>query len=348
MNVVKNLVKSEKYHIKCPYPMEARFFVVHNTANDASARNEIAYMISNDLEVSYHYAIDDKEIVQGIPENRNAWHAGDGGNGKGNRCGIGIEICHSLSGGEKFVAAEKRAAKFIAEKLTERGWGIDHVKKHQDFDGKYCPHRTLDTGWERFLKMIEANLYVPGKLSGNDISRSTDKLVLYFKGLGGNGRTGTNMWGYEVAIDKNGVVLEDPHYSGNTKIPVGGKVLSGHGKAGEWIKGNIRKGYHVWFDTSAHVTKGIFRSVSHFNGIRGADELVVYNKGEKSNTNMWGWEVAVNAKGHVVKKRYGGKTPIPEGGFVLSGHGEAASWINKNIRVGDTVKIIGGIVNIKR
>ena len=44
--------------------------VVHNTANDAPAANEIAYMIRNDNEVSFHYAVDDQEVVQGIPENR--------------------------------------------------------------------------------------------------------------------------------------------------------------------------------------------------------------------------------------------------------------------------------------
>ncbi len=347
MDVTKNLVPADKYYLKCPYSMEAEFFVVHNTANDASARDEIAYMIRNDLEKSFHYAIDDKEVVQGIPESRNAWHAGDGKNGKGNRCGIGIEICYSLSGGERFIAAEQRAAKFIAKKLKAKGWGIDRVKKHQDFDGKYCPHRTLDMGWQRFINMIKAEMYIPGELVGNDVPRGADDLVLYFKGLSGNGRTGTNQWGYEVAIDKNGVVLEDPHYSGNTKIPVGGKVLSGHGKAGEWIKANIRKGYTVWFDNAAHVSAGVHRSVDRFNGIRGANELVVYDKGEKSNTNIWGWEVAVNSKGHVTKKRYGGKTAIPEGGFVLSGHGDAANWINKNIKISDKVKIVGNIVGVK-
>ncbi len=346
MEVIKNLVSPEKYHIKCPYNMEAEFFVVHNTANDASARREIAYMISNDLQVSYHYAVDDCEVVQGLPENRNGWHAGDGGSGIGNRKGIGIEICYSLSGGERFVAAEKRAAAFIAEGLKARGWGIDRVKKHQDFDGKYCPHRTLDMGWERFLGMIKAHLFEPGRLSGNDKPRSPDELVLYFKGLTGNGRTGTNRWGYEVAIDKNGVVLEEPHYSGNTKIPEGGKVLSGHGKAGEWIKENVKKGYHVWFDTHAHVSRGVHHSVDHRNGIRKADELVIYDKGAASTTNMWGWEAAVNAKGHVTKKRYGGRTPIPEGGFVLSGHGRSAGWINRSIKVKDTVKILGNVVKI--
>jgi len=158
MKIVQNLVPASKYSVKCPYSMTPEFIVVHNTANDASARNEIAYMISNNNQVSFHYAVDDKEIVQGIPENRNTWHAGDGAHGQGNRKGLSIEICYSKSGGQRFIEAEKLAAKFIAHKLKEKGWGIDRVKKHQDFSGKYCPHRTLDMGWQRFLDMVQAEL----------------------------------------------------------------------------------------------------------------------------------------------------------------------------------------------
>jgi len=170
VKVIQNLVSPSKYNIKCPYPIVAEFIVVHNTANDASARDEIAYMIRNNDKVSFHYAIDDKEIIQGIPENRNAWHAGDGANGQGNRKGLSIEICYSKSGGKRFEEAEKLAAKFIAYKLKEKGWGIDKVKKHQDFSGKYCPHRTLDMGWQRFLDMVNNEL---NKLKGAD--KVTDK-----------------------------------------------------------------------------------------------------------------------------------------------------------------------------
>ena len=138
--------------------MVAETIVVHNTANDATARNEVAYMIRNNNSTSFHYAIDDKEIVQGIPDNRNAFHAGDGGNGKGNRNGLSIEICYSKSGGQRFIDAEKLSAKFIAFKLNEKGWGINKVTKHQDYSGKYCPHRTLDMGWQRFLKMVQTEL----------------------------------------------------------------------------------------------------------------------------------------------------------------------------------------------
>lgn len=158
MQVRKMLIPRSKYSIKSPYAMKPEFYVVHNTANDASASNEIAYMTRNDNKVSYHYAVDDREVVQGIPENRNAWHAGDGGSGAGNRKGIGIEICFSKSGGSRFIEAEKLAAKFIANGLKAKSWGIDRVKKHQDFSGKYCPHRTLDMGWDRFLNMIKAEM----------------------------------------------------------------------------------------------------------------------------------------------------------------------------------------------
>ena len=155
MNIVKNLVSESKYSVKCPYAMTPEFIVVHNTANDASAQNEVKYMISNNNQVSFHFAVDDKEIVQGLPLDRNAWACGDGANGKGNRKGIQIEICYSKSGGARFENAEKNAAKFIAQLLKERGWGVDKVKKHQDFSNKYCPHRTLDKGWASFVNMVK-------------------------------------------------------------------------------------------------------------------------------------------------------------------------------------------------
>ena len=158
MNIVKDLVPESKYNLKCPYTMKPTRIVVHNTANDASAKNEIAYMKRNDNEVSFHYAVDDKEVVQGIPENRNSWNAGDGGKGKGNREGISIEICYSKSGGDRFSKAEQNAVELIVDILKRYGWGIDKVTKHQDYNGKYCPHRTLDMGWARFIKMIEDKL----------------------------------------------------------------------------------------------------------------------------------------------------------------------------------------------
>ena len=158
MNIRQMLVSSSKYDIKCPYAMTPKYITIHNTANDASANNEVSYMINNNYEVSFHYAVDDKEAVQAIPENRNAWHAGDGGAGTGNRYSIGIEICYSKSGGNRFIQAEKNAAYLTATLLKKYGWGIDRVKRHYDWSGKYCPHRTMDMGWQRFLNMVQSEL----------------------------------------------------------------------------------------------------------------------------------------------------------------------------------------------
>ncbi|MGM0815279.1 MAG: peptidoglycan recognition protein family protein [Bacillota bacterium] len=150
IKVRKMLVSSAKKSIKCPYSMNAKYITFHNTANDAPAENEISYMRNNNATVSFHYAVDDKEVVQGIETNRNAWHCGDGSAvNSGNRTSIGVEVCYSKSGGERYKKAEALAIKFIAQLLKERGWGIDRVKKHQDWSGKHCPHRVLDEGrWD--------------------------------------------------------------------------------------------------------------------------------------------------------------------------------------------------------
>ena len=161
VKIRQNLLSSNLYGWKSPYTMNPTRIVVHNTANDASADAEIRYMKKSEAEggrqTSFHYAVDDIEAVQGLPENRNGWHSGDG-NGKGNREGIGIEICYSLSGGDRFIKAEQNAVELIIDILNRYGWGIDKVTKHQDYANKYCPHRTLDMGWNRFIDMIKAKL----------------------------------------------------------------------------------------------------------------------------------------------------------------------------------------------
>ena len=241
MNIVKNLVPESKYSINCPYAMKPTRIVVHNTANDASAENEIAYMIRNNNQVSFHYAVDDVKIVQGIPEDRNAWHSGDG-NGKGNREGIAIEICHSKSGGTKFSKAEANAVELIVDILKRYGWGIDKVTKHQDYNGKYCPHRTLDLGWERFLDMIEGKLS-PKKKSVTELAQEV------IQGKWGNGtarKTSLTKAGYDynaVQAEVNRLVkgqakvaTPSPAPKKKTNEEIAKEVI-----AGKWGNGAVRK-----------------------------------------------------------------------------------------------------------
>ncbi|MCM3148493.1 peptidoglycan recognition protein family protein [Bacillus pumilus] len=173
IKVKKNMVPSIRYGLKCPNKMDAEYITIHNTANDAAAKSEISYMINNTSSTSYHFAVDDKEVIQAIPLDRNAWHSGDGTNGTGNRKSIAIEICYSESGGARYKAAEKLAIQFVAQLLKERGWGVDRVRKHQDWNGKYCPHRILSEGrWSSFKAAIEKELKA---LGGKTSSATTPK-----------------------------------------------------------------------------------------------------------------------------------------------------------------------------
>lgn len=160
MQITNVICPESKYAIKCPDITEKDGICIHNTANDASAMSEISYMLGRPEKVSFHVAVDNYRVVTGLPFERSGYAAGDGRYGKGNAHKINIEICYSKSGGEQFEEAEDLCASYVAMLLKQYNWGIDRVKKHQDFANKYCPHRTLDLGWQRFLNKISEHLKI--------------------------------------------------------------------------------------------------------------------------------------------------------------------------------------------
>lgn len=181
ITIVQMLVPQSKWDIKATYPMTPQYITIHNTANRASAKAEISYMITNNNYVSYHYAVDDLGAIQGLPLDRNAWHCGDGTNGTGNRYSIGVEICYSLDPGHpKYAKSEDNGAILTAMLLKKYGWGIDRVRKHQDWSGKYCPHRILDrpNGWQSFLNKVQHYLNIL-----NNANQSTPQPQVGLKSL---------------------------------------------------------------------------------------------------------------------------------------------------------------------
>lgn len=174
MQITNVKCPENKYSIKCPHEMTLSGICIHNTANDATAMAEVSYMLGNNNKTSFHAAIDNERIVTAIPFNRNAWHAGDGSKGKGNREKIAIEICYSKSGGDRFEQAERLCAEYVAYLLKQYNWGIDKVSKHQDYSGKYCPHRTLDLGWDRFLNLVKTYLNNETEINNNANNDGSD------------------------------------------------------------------------------------------------------------------------------------------------------------------------------
>ncbi len=72
--------------------------------------------------------------------------------------------------------------------------------------------------------------------------------------------------------------------------------------------------------------------IAHFNGDRDADELVIYNGVGRTGTNSYGLEACIVGERVV---RFGtNDNLIPEGGYVVSGHGKAADFIAQNLCMG--------------
>lgn len=78
---------------------------------------------------------------------------------------------------------------------------------------------------------------------------------------------------------------------------------------------------------------------SYYPGQRGPNQLIIYTPlyGIRTGTNEFGTEaVVVN---NMVVALTGADSSIPRSGFVISGHGSAKNWIQKNIQIGSKVYI---------
>jgi N-acetylmuramoyl-L-alanine amidase len=140
--------------------MKPQHITVHDTGNankGAGAKNHAAYLKGSHAEmapVSWHYTVDDKHIVQHLPWNETAYHAGDGGYGKGNSTSIGIEICENPDGNR--AKAEDNAIALIVDLLKEIGLTPDKVVPHKFWTNKQCPRVILgrQNGWAEFMAKI--------------------------------------------------------------------------------------------------------------------------------------------------------------------------------------------------
>ncbi|WP_148613292.1 hypothetical protein [Nocardioides rubriscoriae] len=189
-------------------------------------------------------------------------------------------------------------------------------------------------------------------LSGVDVYRSANALVQYTAAKGAT--TGTNSYGFEAAV-VGGKITAVANGVGNMAIPANGYVLSGHGTARTWLQTNAKVGATVTIGgtapppppppppTGASVTvAGQTLALTGTDVPRTTNALVLYRTGATTGTNSYGYEAAV-VGGLVTRVENGvGNMAIPSGGFVLSGHGTARTWLVAYAKVGATVVVNGG------
>lgn len=156
--LIQDWLPQNKYWQKASHAMTPKGIVVHNTAGANSARTERNTMVNANNSISYHVVIDEKEVIEIIPFNRNAWHAGDGAYGFANRNLIGVEIARSTSDKALYLQAEDNTVVYLANVLKQYGWGVDKLYKHKQFTATACPHRTEELGWKRFIDKVQKEL----------------------------------------------------------------------------------------------------------------------------------------------------------------------------------------------
>jgi len=166
--IIDHIPRSTPCNRRPGVPMTPQYITIHSTGNPKStARNERAWLTnpSNAVTASYHIVVDEKEAIEVLPLNEVAWHAGDGGNGTGNRKSIGIEICESGDRAKTLA----NAVRLVAKLLKERGWGVDRLKRHYDWSKKICPRIFYDngrwTGWEQFKDAVQREISGGGNVT---------------------------------------------------------------------------------------------------------------------------------------------------------------------------------------
>ena len=141
-----------------PFRGGVGFVTIHNTAEPFSARDERLRVVNRrDAKTSFHFAVDEREIVQLLPLDRHGWHAGDG-EGDGNLRSVGIEICRSVFRGATgwlYRRAERNAALLASSLLRHFDLPDTALRMHRDWSGKFCPHRILEeNSWADFRATV--------------------------------------------------------------------------------------------------------------------------------------------------------------------------------------------------
>jgi len=138
---------------------QIKYIVIHETANHntgADAQAHADYLAAGgDEETSWHYTVDDHQIVQHIPDNEVSWNAGDKlrANG-GNLNGISIELCVNDDG--DFEKTFDNGARLTAYLLNAYGLDTGALLQHFNFNGKNCPMTIRDNGrWDAFVGLVE-------------------------------------------------------------------------------------------------------------------------------------------------------------------------------------------------
>lgn len=151
---------------------DIKYLVIHYTGNDGdSAKGNANYFKTHIVEASAHYFVDDRGVIQSVPDDFAAYSVGGrkypscGKTGGGrfygkctNENSINVELCDTRKNG-KFDFSEEtldNAADLCRVLLKKYNIPVDNIIRHFDVTGKNCPAPFVSDGkaWEAFQERI--------------------------------------------------------------------------------------------------------------------------------------------------------------------------------------------------
>jgi N-acetylmuramoyl-L-alanine amidase len=170
MNIIQDFIPVGRRNRPGTKLTGPKYITIHDTANPskgADALMHARYLKGDDAAnrpASWHFTVDDQRIVQHMPLDEVAWHAGDGSKGPGNTSSIAIEICENVDGDR--AKAEENAAELVAYLIRTVPSLLSFpecVVQHNRWSGKHCPRiiRNRPGGWDGFLAAVRAHLSPP-------------------------------------------------------------------------------------------------------------------------------------------------------------------------------------------
>lgn len=169
-----------------------------------------------------------------------------------------------------------------------------------------------------------------------NVTRSTEGMIIIYTSAFGKS-TLTNQYGTEITV-VDGKITAIGRGEGDAPIPEDGYVISIHkDNTAVSVFGDANVGDSIDIVLSRSTYSAAELNVDGYNTVRNTDMLIVYDKGKSTNTNQYGYELCVSADGTIIGEGIGGNSSIPEGGFVLSGHGASADALKALYCVGADV-----------
>ncbi len=214
---------------------------------------------------------------------------------------------------------------------------------------------------EKYFKL--GDLIIP--IDDINSHRDTNQIILYDPSYGKS--TKTNAWGMELTVVDDVVcnIVDDNKtwVDNDSRIPSNGVVISIHSgnpfynklreivKVGDSVKISVD---NIKPYSAGKITYDALNPMSlednpfawnenkgePYDGFRGPDQMIIYdsNYGGYTGTNPYGYEVAVGVDDKIIKTG-GNNLQIPDGGYVISGHGAKSRWLQNYARLGSTVML---------